>query len=285
LVTLCAQCAGDEIADQKQVASSRSADEQDATSASRARSLIMKMIDRATQEHSRLHELDALVGDLASRLAAAQLTALEQEERARGLAAELDRTRERLRRAEELLALANDRPAPAAGAEGGSPHGPAAAPQVHPGLSELTPADVNAIQRAFNDSTFIEKMRSVRRGLGKPIVNACSLAGPDRRALLTVAWDIVWYQFLFDLSDKPEAPGAALFAEGMELSEIADHFKQSNAMIDDQGRLDASELALSLERDHPANEEALDEAEAQALDDATEEIWDSTSMPEFRWED
>jgi ribosome-binding protein aMBF1 (putative translation factor) len=285
VVSLCAQCAGDEIADQASVVSSRSLDDEDVTPAGRARALIVHVIHQRTREHSLLDELGAIVDDLQSQLAAAQLTTFEQDERIRSLTAELDRMSERVRRAEELPVAASGRPGVVADGECVAPQLPDPAPQVHAGVSDLTPDDIYAVQRVFNESMYIEKMRSVRRGLGKPIVNIAKVAGPDRRALLTVAWDIVWYQYFIGLSDDPEAEDATLFAEGMELSELSDHFKQANAMIDDHGRLDASELALSLERDHPANEANLDDDEEQNLEDATEEIWDSTSMPEFRWDD
>jgi len=285
VVSLCAQCAGDERADQASVVSSRSLDDEDVTPAGRARALIAYLIHRRTREESLLDALGAIVDDLQSQLAAAQLTTFEQDEHIRSLTAELDRMSERLRRAEEFPVAAGGLPGAVAGGEHAAPQFPEPAPQVSAGVAELTPDDVYTVQRAFNDSVYIEKMRSVRRGLGKPIVNVAGVAGPDRRALLTVAWDIVWYQYFIDLSEDPDASGATLFAEGMELSELSDAFKQSNAMIDDQGRLDASELALSVERDHPANEANLDDDEAQNLEDATEEIWEGTSMPEFRWDD
>lgn len=283
--SLCRQCAGDEIIDQARVASSRALDDDDLTPAGRARALIAHLLDRRSRETSFLETVTAIVDDLQAQLAAAHLTTLEQEDHIHSLTAELDRTRERARRAEELPVTPSSSVGVMADGECVAPRFPEHTPDILAEVSALTPDDVYTVQRAFNDSAYIEKMRSVRRGLGKPIVNLARVAGPDPRALLTVAWDIVWYQYLLGLSDDPEAAEPTLFAEGMELSELSDRFKQANAMIDDQGRLDASELALSLERDHPANEVDMEEDEEGHLEDATEEIWDKTSMPEFHWDD
>jgi hypothetical protein len=284
-VTLCPQCAGDELADQARVVLSRSLDDEDVTPAGRAHALIFQMIERRANEHSLLESLSSIVDDLQSQLAAAQLSAFEQEERVRSLTSELDRMQERLRRAEEL-------PIALGGGAGGLTRDESAslaaeesAAQLLFGGAELTSDDVYAVQHVFNESVYIEKMRSVRRSLGRPIVNIAKVAGPDPRALLTVAWDIVWYQYFVGLSNDLEAAEVALFAEGMELSELSDQLKQANATIDDHGRLDASELALSLEHDHPANEANVDDAEDRRLEDATDELWGSTSLPEFRWDD
>ena len=65
---------------------------------------------------------------------------------------------------------------------------------------------------------------------------------------MTVAWEIVWYQFLIELSEEAEQP-VALFGEGMELEELGGHFGQGNAGLDDNGRLDASELEFELLED------------------------------------
>ncbi|MCL5942413.1 MAG: hypothetical protein M1325_02650 [Actinobacteria bacterium] len=148
--------------------------------------------------------------------------------------------------------------------------------------------DIRAIQRLFNESPFTEKLRSVRRSLGRPIVNVAPVQSAGKSALVTVAWEIVWYQYLIELGEAGESPGSAtLFAEGMELTELSDGFKQPNAALDDQGRLDASEIEVSLLKEDQdtrllSDMSAADEA---ALEDATEEVWDRHSLPEFKWDD
>ena len=285
IVSLCRQCAGDELADQARVVSSQSLDDEDVTAAGSARALILQIIERRANEHSILESLSGIVDDLQSQLAAAQLSAFEQEERVRSLTSELDRMQERLRRAEELPIALGGRAGGPTTQESASLASKETIQQMVFTGAELTSNDVYTVQRVFNDSVHIEKMRSVRRSLGRPLVNIAKVAAPDPRALLTVAWDIVWYQYFVGLSGDPEVPEITLFAEGMELSELPDQLKEANATIDDHGRLDASELALSLEHDHPANEANVDDAEDRRLEDATEEIWGNTSLPEFRWDD
>ena len=79
IVSLCRQCAGDELADQARVVSSRSLDDEDVTPAGRAHALILQMIERRTNEHSLLESLSSIVDDLQSQLAAAQLSTFVAE--------------------------------------------------------------------------------------------------------------------------------------------------------------------------------------------------------------
>jgi hypothetical protein len=103
--------------------------------------------------------------------------------------------------------------------------------------------------------------------------------------LITVAWDIVWYQYLVILDEETgDEERVSLFAEGMELDELADSFKRSNATMGDTGRIDASEMEVGLLSDGPLLTDMTAEEE-EALEDATEEIWDRHTMPEFRWDD
>jgi hypothetical protein len=53
---------------------------------------------------------------------------------------------------------------------------------------------------AFNQSRDIERMARISRTLGEPVVNVHDLgAGIPRRVLVTLSWDIAWYEFLVKL--------------------------------------------------------------------------------------
>ena len=146
--------------------------------------------------------------------------------------------------------------------------------------------EVQAAQRLFNESPFTGKTRDVRRSLGKPRANLARAVGAEPRAFITIAWDIVWYQYLVDMRrDIPSDERVVLFREGMDLDELADHFKEKNALIDDDGRLDASELEVRLLSDPSALITEMTPDEERALEDATEEIWDQRLAPEFKWDD
>jgi len=71
----------------------------------------------------------------------------------------------------------------------------------------------------------------------------------------------------------------------MDLDELAYYFKEQNAVVNDDGRLDASELEVRLLSDPSALITEMTPADMQALEDATEEIWDQRIAPEFKWDD
>ena len=147
--------------------------------------------------------------------------------------------------------------------------------------------EVQVAQRYYNESAFTSRIREVRRSLGKPKANLTRLAGPEPRAIVTVAWDIVWYQYLVDLRrDLPSSVDrVTLYREGMDLDELAFHFKEKNAVVNDDGRLDASELEVKLLSDPNALITEMPDDEKHIFEDATEEVWDQHIAPEFKWDD
>lgn len=146
--------------------------------------------------------------------------------------------------------------------------------------------ELRLVQRYFAESIYTEKMRAVRRSLGRPLVNLVPVTGDTPRVMVTIAWEIVWYQFMVDLSeDLPEDRRVQAFAEGMELTELSPQFQDDNASLDQGGRVDASELELTLLANPPELITEIPPDRAAALDDATEEIWNKRGQPEFRWDD
>ncbi len=145
---------------------------------------------------------------------------------------------------------------------------------------------MQAAQRYFNESPFTGKTRDVQSSLGKPRANLTRAVGTEPRAFVTITWDIVWYQYLVDMRpDVPSDQRVVLHREGMDLDELAHYFKEKNATIDDNGRLDASELEVKLLSDPSALITEMTMDEEKALEDATEEIWDQHIAPEFNWDD
>jgi hypothetical protein len=289
--------------------------------AAEARAALLASLERQRADQRLLSEVAELLRELVEEVAHWQATAMEADKKSHSLETELARVQERLRKSDDLLyataetatpsvttpsvatssaATTSSAAAPstdlwvAEHRSGGSPiasgpYGPdrdrtAQAPDADD--SSLSLDEVHISQRHFNDSPFVEKMGSVRRSLGRPAVSLLKVAGDARKTLLTVAWEIVWYQYLLDLDEGcPEEDRALLFSEGMELVELADRFKQPNAELDDHGRLDASELEVSLLHNETDLLTHFSPEQDAALDDATEEIWDRHTMPEFRWDD
>ncbi|MCJ7797418.1 MAG: hypothetical protein MUQ56_11760 [Thermoleophilia bacterium] len=270
--------------------------------AAEARGAVLAALERQRADHRLLDEVVELLRELEDEVAHWHTAALEAEKQAHTLEAELARTRERLRKSDDLLSTSSDAasalPADGMGAvEAGSTAPPAAArrggharelpaPAPEGNESTLTLDEVRVSQRHFNESPFVEKMGSVRRGLGRPAVSLLKVSGEGGKALLTVAWEIVWYQYVLDLDETCAVDERAeLFTEGMELVELSDRFKLSNAELDDQGQLDASELEVALLHDESELLTHFSPEQDAALDDATEEIWDRHTTPEFRWDD
>ena len=145
-------------------------------------------------------------------------------------------------------------------------------------------------QRYFNESDSVKKLRDISRSIGKPKANV-SRTGPGApEAAITVFWDIVWYQYLVDLrKDIPAGQERVILgSEGMDLEELEPRYRDKNATVSDDGRLDASELEVRLLSDPEAliteMHMEVSSPESRLADDATEEIWDQQSAPEFRWD-
>jgi hypothetical protein len=163
------------------------------------------------------------------------------------------------------------------------PAGPATA--EHHNRPGFALAEVQVAQKYFNESQFTSRIREVRKSLGKPKANVTKVVGAEPRALVTVAWDIIWYQYLVDLRrDIPVDQRVTLHREGMDLDELTPVFREKNASVDDEGRLDASELEVKLLSDPSTLITEMTVDEERALEDATEEIWDQRTAPEFKWD-
>lgn len=155
----------------------------------------------------------------------------------------------------------------------------------------FTIAEVQAAQRYYNESPHVQKIRDIGRSIGKPKANLTHASGGRPQAIITIFWDIVWYQFRVDLRRdvSTSEERIVLDREGMDLDELGPRFREKNATVNEDGRLDASELEVRLLSDPSAlisEMEMNPEAAVQTpiLEDATEEIWDQQSAPEFRWD-
>jgi hypothetical protein len=150
--------------------------------------------------------------------------------------------------------------------------------------------EVQVAQRFFNESEYTQKIAEISKSIGKPKANVSRTVPGAPEAAITVFWDIVWYQYLVDLrKDLPSGEErVVLNREGMDLDELEPRFREKNSTINDDGRLDASELEVRLLSD-PSTlitemEVPMPPPESRLADDATEEIWDQRSAPDFRWD-
>jgi hypothetical protein len=87
----------------------------------------------------------------------------------------------------------------------------------------------------FNASEHPRTVAGIARTLGIPHASASTSKSSAAEVLLTVAWELSWYQFGVDLSDgrEPVRPRG----QGQELSELPPETQDWNCTVDPDGRI------------------------------------------------
>jgi hypothetical protein len=100
-------------------------------------------------------------------------------------------------------------------------------------LSEPERAMVEAAD-LFNASPYRRSVGGIAKSLGPPHVSVVPLSGVNTEVVVTVAWDISWYQYrvLFD-----SAQPVRLAERGYEVGELESSFRQWNARVERDGRV------------------------------------------------
>ena len=105
-----------------------------------------------------------------------------------------------------------------------------------PVLRRLSPPEQAMVEAAerFNESAYRRTIAGIAKSLGPARVSILPLSGVNPEVVITIAWDISWYQYrvVFD-SSQP----VRLAERGHELGELAGRFKEWNGFLDDQGRI------------------------------------------------
>jgi len=100
-------------------------------------------------------------------------------------------------------------------------------------LSSTEQAMVEAAE-LFNDSAYRRTIAGIAKSLGEARVSFLPLSGVNPEVVVTVAWDISWYQYRgFFESGQP----VRLAERGYELDELDDRFKDWNGHLGPEGRL------------------------------------------------
>ena len=94
---------------------------------------------------------------------------------------------------------------------------------------------VERAMEVFNASEHRRTIAGIAKTLGSPRVSACTSSAHAAEVVLTVAWDLSWYQFAVDLSDG-NAP-VRLNARGEELGELEPKAREWNAHARDDGSI------------------------------------------------
>ena len=105
-----------------------------------------------------------------------------------------------------------------------------------PMLRRLSPSEQAMVEAAevFNESAYRRTIAGIAKSLGEARVSFLPLSGTNPEVVVSVAWDISWYQYrvVFE-SGQP----VRLAERGYELDELDDRFKEWNGHLGPDGRL------------------------------------------------
>jgi hypothetical protein len=105
-----------------------------------------------------------------------------------------------------------------------------------PILRRLSESELAVVEAAdiFNASDYRRTIGGIAKSLGEPNASVIPLSGVSGELVVTVAWDISWYQYRV----TPDSGQPVRLAErGHELHELEESFKAWNAHVDDDGRI------------------------------------------------
>lgn len=105
-----------------------------------------------------------------------------------------------------------------------------------PILRRLSAPELAVVEAAdlFNASAFRRTVGGIAKSLGSPRASIIPLSGVNTEMVVTVAWDLSWYQYRIDFdSGQP----VRLAERGHELGELEAPFKKWNARVESDGRL------------------------------------------------
>jgi hypothetical protein len=86
----------------------------------------------------------------------------------------------------------------------------------------------------FNDSAYRRTIAGIAKSLGPARVSFLPLSGTNREIVLTIAWDISWYQYRVAF-DSPQP--VRLAERGYELEELDRRFGRWNGHLEQDGRV------------------------------------------------
>jgi hypothetical protein len=114
-----------------------------------------------------------------------------------------------------------------------APEQPVASEPILRRLSEHELAIVEAAD-LFNASAFRRTIAGIAKSLGGPRASIVPLSGVNPEVVITIAWDLSWYQYRVTLDS---AQPVRLEERGHELAELEASFAEWNAHLEDDGRL------------------------------------------------
>jgi hypothetical protein len=105
-----------------------------------------------------------------------------------------------------------------------------------PVLRRLSEPELAVVEAAdlFNQTDFRRTVAGIAKSLGAPHASIRPLSGVSGEVVITIAWDISWYQYRV----TPDSAQPVRLAErGHELADLEVSYQRWNAKIEDDGRL------------------------------------------------
>ena len=105
-----------------------------------------------------------------------------------------------------------------------------------PMLRRLSPHEQAMVEAAeiFNESAYRRTIAGIAKSLGKARVSLLPLSGVNPEVVITIAWDISWYQYRV----SPDSGQVVRLAErGYELDDLDPRFAQWNAHLASDARV------------------------------------------------
>jgi hypothetical protein len=102
---------------------------------------------------------------------------------------------------------------------------------AEPILRRLSNAEQAIVEAAalFNASDAVRTVEGIGRSLGDPKVSVVVLSGPSPDVVITLAWEISWYQYRIN---REATQPVRLAERGSELSELDEKFTAWNARLE-----------------------------------------------------
>jgi len=107
---------------------------------------------------------------------------------------------------------------------------------AEPILRRLSEVELEVVEAAdlFNGSAYRRTVAGIAKSLGPPRASIVPLSGVSGEMVITVAWEISWYQYRV----TPESAQPVRLAErGHDVEELEGSFRAWNAQLADDGRL------------------------------------------------
>jgi hypothetical protein len=102
---------------------------------------------------------------------------------------------------------------------------------AEPILRRLSSGEQAVVEAAtlFNSSDAVQTVEGIARSLGDPQVSVVVLSGPSPDVVITLAWEISWYQYRIN---REATQPVRLAERGSELGELEEKFTAWNARLE-----------------------------------------------------